>query len=152
MEWLLIVVEALLLLLFYPFKITIKAHAVLQTGKVQVDIGAMSLRLIKVRINVLDGLITINGKQRKGHNSKISISLILRYISREKLLKKENLSVVYSVCDAKQKAMIYALASIIPFVSNVYALQNGSNACLDGDVRARVSIVQIAELLCYCTK
>lgn len=148
MEAIFIAIEALLLVLFYPFRIEIKAHAVLQTGKMQVDIGILRLRFIRVRVNVFKDVITINGKARDlSAKTKINVSLALRYVLQENLLKKESTCLVYSTCDAKINAILWALTSLFPFISKVYALQNNSNACFDGDAVLRINAVQMVGLV-----
>lgn len=136
------------MVLFYPLKISIKAHTAISTGKIQIDVKLFGLSVVRVRLNVFDGIVMINGKRYKKHPKKrINFAQTLRYFTSNKFLRSEKVCVVYRLDDEKNNAIIKAMLLMLPNISNIYCFEHDNNACMEMQAVIRMNLMQMTKAL-----
>jgi len=142
-------------MLFFPFTVKAKGHVSLNRNRIQLDVRAFGIAFVKLRIlRENSGFATyINGakqKKPKKDGMKRALSALKQY-KFEHIKMAGNVNALIGAQDARDSAMICAAVNgiLAPISSHlrVYASGAGENFELDGNVRLKINLYQIAALL-----
>lgn len=120
-----LVLQALILILLFPLKINVRAHASLSRKCMQADVCVLNAAFVRFRLDLnRKPYVTINGKNVEySKKRKISFSKIIKavdFIMSEKMLKKSQTVAYMAFDDAKNSAIAFAVLAIVPIAVKAY--------------------------------
>lgn len=151
----LIILQFLITMLFYPLRVGAKGHVSLARDRIEFDLSLFRFSIVRLRIRKTDGAfeVRINGKSPKGDKkaSVRQVSNVLKQYKIEGIRARGNLLALIGADDAKNSAIAYAvLTSVLqPLIQNVkvYTAQPADAFEIDGRVRVKINLLQIAGLI-----
>ena len=119
-----ILIETVLTIVFYPIKINVKAHASLDRKSLQLNLSVLKIPIVRLRGNLTkEPYLQINGKKAKIKDNSISVDAVkgaIDYAREQKLLKYFNIIALLALDDAKNSAILCAIVALLPLGISVY--------------------------------
>ena len=151
---LLVAVQLLIVMLFYPLKIGAAGHVSLARDKIDLNVNVLGLSVVKVRVKLEDGKfkLLVNGKPFKPKKKLTfkQIKSVGEQYKIEGLKLRGNLLVLVGTQDAKSTAMlcagIYGIANPIIRGCNIYTSAASDTFEIDGRVKIKINVLQILSL------
>lgn len=149
-------VEVILLLVFAPISIKVKAHFSLSRKSCQAVVRIVGINMIRVRASIYGdkAKVLVNGKEKQQSSDSNTIQ---RVQSVANALKIEGIRVVPSVIaligmdEAKNSAMICAMLCGISGI-RAYPDTNCERCDIDVSLKAKVNIMQTVRLILSANK
>lgn len=145
-----IFLEFVLMIVLFPFKINVKAHASLDRKSLQLDLSVLKIPIVRLRGNLSkEPYLQINGKKPKKKDNAISVSALKRaidYANEEKLLKYSRIIALFALDDAKNSAIACAVMQMLPLGIKIFQ-SGGDRFDADCAMTMKISIVQILNII-----
>lgn len=145
-----ILIEAVLMLVLFPIKINVKAHASLDRKSLQLNLSVLKIPIVRLRGNLAkEPYLQINGKKAKIKDNSISIDAVkgaIDYVREQKLLKYFNIIALLALDDAKNSAILCAILALLPLGINVYQC-GGDRFDADCAVEIKINVIQILNIV-----
>ncbi len=144
-----ILIEAVLMLVLFPIKINVKAHASLDRKSLQLNLSVLKIPIVRLRGNLAkEPYLQINGKKAKIKDNAISVDAVkgaIDYAREQKLLKYFNIIALFALDDAKNSAILCAILALLPLGISVYQC-GGDRFDADCAVEIKINIMQILNI------
>jgi len=145
-----IFVEFVLMIVLFPFKINVKAHASLDRKALQLNLSLLKIPIVRLRGNLSkEPYLKINGKKAKKKDKAISVSALKKaidYANEEKLLKYSSIIALFALDDAKNSAIVCAIMQMLPLGIRIFQ-SGGDRFDADCVLEMKISIVQILNII-----
>lgn len=119
-----ILIEAVILIVLFPIKINVKAHASLDRKSLQLNLSVFKIPIVRLRGNLAKKpYLQINGKKAKIKDNSISVDAVkgaIDYAREQKLLKYSNVIALFALDDAKSSAILCAILTLLSLGISVY--------------------------------
>ena len=151
----LLAVQFLIAMLFYPMRIGALGHVSLARDKIDLNVTIFGLSVARVRVKCEGGVfkLFVNGKpfKPKKRLSTNQIKSINEQYKIEGLRLRGNLLALVGTQDAKNTAIlcasIYGIAKPIVHDFNVYTAVSSDAFEIDGRLKIKINILQMASLI-----
>lgn len=145
-----IFVEFVLMIVLFPVKINVKAHASLDRKALQLNLSVLKIPIVRLRGNLSkEPYLQINGKKAKKKDKTIPISALknaISYAKNQKLLKYSSVVALFALDDAKNSAIACAAMQMLPL--GIKMFQSGKERFeADCALEMRISMVQILDIV-----
>lgn len=145
-----IFVEFVLMIVLFPIKINVKAHASLDRKALQLNLSVLKIPIVRLRGNLSkEPYLQINGKKAKKKDDAISVSALknaIEYAKNQKLLKYSNIIALFASDDAKNSAIACAAMQMLPL--GIKMFQSGKERFeADCMLEMRISMLQILDIV-----
>ncbi len=145
-----ILIEAVLMLVLFPIKINVKAHASLDRKSLQLNLSVLKIPIVRLRGNLAkEPYLQINGKKAKIKDNAISVDAVkgaIDYAREQKLLKYYNIIALFALDDAKNSAILCAILALLPLGISVYQC-GGDRFDADCAVEIKINVIQILNIV-----
>lgn len=146
-----ICIEAALILLTFPVKIGVKAHASLDRKSMQLNLSILQIPVMRLRVNLdKSPYIELNGKEiERNGQRKISVAGIKRlcaYVKSENIIKYSLMPMLVAFDDAKSSAIVCALIAMIPLNMRIF-MGERERFDVDCDVIAEINLLQTLKII-----
>lgn len=149
-------IEVILLLMFAPISIKVKAHFSLSRKSCQVDISVIGAKIVRVRAKATenDVKLLVNGKEKYPKEDRVALQNIIRSV---RVIKVDNIRIKPSVValigidEAKNSAILCALLCGIQGI-NAYPCVNGERFDADIAIKTKINILQAIRLMACASK
>lgn len=141
-----ILIETVLTIVFYPIKINVKAHASLDRKSLQLNLSVLKIPILRLRGNLAkEPYLQINGKKAKIKDNSISVDAVkgaIDYAREQKLLKYFKIIALFALDDAKNSAILCAILALLPLGISVYGC-SGDRFDADCAIEIKINVMQI---------
>lgn len=145
-------IEAVLVFLVFPIKLTCKAHFSLGSEIAVVQFKFAGISVVRIKACVQNGLkVQINGKtvqKRRKKPSAMSIGKIVRFLLENDIVKAGDLIAYVGNSDAKNGAMMCALLQMLSIFSKTVIKDSDKDRFdVECDIVIKINAVQFAKTI-----